>query len=549
MRDLSLFTPNEFAETLVSTKVRQTAVYVDSTSVRAILLIAMWICFCPAFAKADSVALEKKDGTVIAGEYLGMDKGVVQLKIKDKVEKHPIGEFTISAKKEIARLNRVMKAKSEKAKSDAEKAAIEAKRKKEKAANQLVFPPDWVTLVYERMVFDRRGKDNADGYVHLMSKLLRKVIDQRHFKETKRLLLEEHKLLECDGRYTKNEKALGYRIGKKFVEDSFVPIEITNPVIRKRIKKTERPEKKQRRRLIQQLTTDLKRIQLDDISNTDIARLAKERLEMGKVESWQRANQQYRESLTRLREGHIRCCSDEYGRVHTNVTSLKSEFRNLITIDGKRMFGIDIKNSQPLFLTIYLSTLLSTNKYHHILSYSLMIMESSFPDEVKRFTETVSSGRFYEFLQERLYEDADRDTVKNKFMTFAFDEDRPCAVRRIIREEFPLILQEIQRIKMTNYRNLARMLQREESSFVIDTVCKRLKKEFPEIPLITIHDSILTTEGNENVVRQVMEQEFGNLGVKASLKEEQYDKPETLTGIDSFGESAEGASQMSILTF
>ena len=45
-------------------------------------------------------------------------------------------------------------------------------------------------------------------------------------------------------------------------------------------------------------------------------------------------------------------------------------------------------------------------------------------------------------------------------------------------------------------------------------------RERPGLFIATIHDSILTTEGDEQYVRQVMLEEFGRLGVSPNVKVE-----------------------------
>jgi len=35
------------------------------------------------------------------------------------------------------------------------------------------------------------------------------------------------------------------------------------------------------------------------------------------------------------------------GRLHTNLTNLKSDLRNYLTYDGKTLVAVDIRNSQP----------------------------------------------------------------------------------------------------------------------------------------------------------------------------------------------------------
>ena len=74
------------------------------------------------------------------------------------------------------------------------------------------------------------------------------------------------------------------------------------------------------------------------------------------------------------------------------------------------------------------------------------------------------------------------------------------------------LIKEIQ----SNY--LPIILQRIESFLILDVICKKISFMHPHIPLFTIHDSILTTQGNEAIVEEIMAREIQNwTGHKASF--------------------------------
>jgi len=52
------------------------------------------------------------------------------------------------------------------------------------------------------------------------------------------------------------------------------------------------------------------------------------------------------------------------------------------------------------------------------------------------------------------------------------------------------------------------LLQQIESHLVLQVITKRIARERPTMPLFTIHDSIVTTEGNENYVQEIIIQEM-----------------------------------------
>ena len=101
-------------------------------------------------------------------------------------------------------------------------------------------------------------------------------------------------------------------------------------------------------------------------------------------------------SIDSIDKKHIFYHFDEYGRMHTNYTILKSYVRkNYIFIDDDDVSEIDIPNSQPLFLTkLILNS--NTNWINK--------------DELNLFTELTTNGCFYEYLTQNL--NIDRGVAK-----------------------------------------------------------------------------------------------------------------------------------------
>ena len=71
--------------------------------------------------------------------------------------------------------------------------------------------------------------------------------------------------------------------------------------------------------------------------------------------------------------------------------------------------------------------------------------------------------------------------------------------------------------KRKDHGFLPRLMQNIEANFVINTVCRRLMKEYPEAPVLTLHDCLLTTESHADLVARVMREEFDRLGLEPSL--------------------------------
>lgn len=79
-------------------------------------------------------------------------------------------------------------------------------------------------------------------------------------------------------------------------------------------------------------------------------------------------------------------------------------------------------------------------------------------------------------------------------------------------------------IKLCDHTALAHILQRIEIMVMIQKVAVRISKDRPELPIFTIHDSIVTTVGNEEYVSTVIKEEVLKLtGLTALLGMEYWE--------------------------
>ena len=94
-------------------------------------------------------------------------------------------------------------------------------------------------------------------------------------------------------------------------------------------------------------------------------------------------------------------------------------------------------------------------------------------------------------------------------------------------------------IKKLDKTNLPRLLQRIESHLILLVISKRISRERPDLPIFTIHDSIVTTEGNEDYVQQVMAEELEKaIGFSQKFSIEEWDTAllKFRDGADFYGE-------------
>jgi hypothetical protein len=200
-------------------------------------------------------------------------------------------------------------------------------------------------------------------------------------------------------------------------------------------------------------------------------------------------------SVDCINDKHIFYHFDDYGRMHTNYTILKSFIRkNCLLIDGEETCEIDIPNSQPLFLT------------------KIIDMDSNLVDqkELLLFKKLTISGTYYQYVMNQLGE-SNKKRVKE--MTYKVLFGRNIATSKVdkdFKKLFPTIHQFIKNYKKENgdYRVLAYDLQKAESDLVFNTVIKKVMQFYPEIKLITIHDSIVIPRKYKEEVNQIFEIEL-----------------------------------------
>ena len=93
-------------------------------------------------------------------------------------------------------------------------------------------------------------------------------------------------------------------------------------------------------------------------------------------------------SVECINDKHIFYHFDNYGRMHTNFTILKAFIRkNCLLIDGEETFEIDIKNSQPLFLTKLIQD--SESKWVNA-------------DELSLFRDLTINGNYYQYVMDSI---------------------------------------------------------------------------------------------------------------------------------------------------
>jgi len=203
-------------------------------------------------------------------------------------------------------------------------------------------------------------------------------------------------------------------------------------------------------------------------------------------------------SIENINEKNIYFNFDDYGRFHTNYTILKKEIRNeFLSIKNEIVSEVDISNSQPLFFAVMLKKALP-----------------EINGDTKRYFELVKNGLLYDDIIHNSTIQS-RSEAKEMIYKVLFGDNKKAnrRVNKVFRNLYPSVYEYILEFKdqRKNYKELSHELQKMESEFIFNTVVKDIFKNYPEIILFTVHDSIIFPKSYEERVRAIFNKHFQNL--------------------------------------
>ena len=396
----------------------------------------------------------------------------------------------------------------------------------------------WIinTLVEQYYHWQRK----EDGWVHLKSSYWGKVVTHDLLKIKKTLL--DSGIMTTNNRYIEGKESIGYWFGEQYdIDNKALWTEYNGRAWKDHIVGNERLSKKMSdfrdgrfekdSKVLKHLNSWLRQL---DFSYAQALGHLKQLEELNQLKS-DESYEHNEMAICKLRDRQWEFSHDWLGRVHTNLTRLHKQMRRYLKIGNQRLYNVDIKNSQPLFLCTVIS--------RWIREYE---PEQWVDPTTQEFIEICESGKFYESMMHRL-DITDRDAMKKLMYKHVFfgpirtepykpkdqnDEDA-MAKYKTLREDYiefveisemfkthhPQVWKIIYDIKggeHGQYENLAHMLQRAESSFVIDTICHKIMTDKPDVPILTIHDSIMTTYHDTDYVRRLLVDGLKKLGLNVS---------------------------------
>jgi hypothetical protein len=207
--------------------------------------------------------------------------------------------------------------------------------------------------------------------------------------------------------------------------------------------------------------------------------------------------------VEKIRSGelYIKVNTTNY-RYDTNFTHLPSELFAFLRIDGYPLVELDITNSQPFFAATLFDMRQDVERVmRKYLGDSLTMYTKSLKlsvcEDVRLYTSLVCSGKFYDYMGKLFMDNGiifeTRKELKDLIFGSFFDKAHAYHYKKevaLFRKAFPNVYRLFYLIKKKEYNRLAILLQRIESHIMLDLVVPRIKNEFPELDLLTKHDSI-----------------------------------------------------------
>lgn len=367
-------------------------------------------------------------------------------------------------------------------------------------------------MIYRSSIFRKEDKDYSNEFIDIPEYYFSDLIQKHISLKNAKLLLLESSIIESDGIYSKlGGKALGWRFNENCLS-KLISVDIESKPISKRIIKN----KNERNNLVNENLHSYRNYFIDtfkidyesaikylndwyNYSILDININFNNGLSPEYIKIINKYNHIFI-SLSAINDGDLYFRKNSTnGRIDTNLTSLKSEYKKFI-ISDKDLYQIDIMNSQPFILYLYLNVLLSSNYLSNIEK-----------NELDKYGDWTSSGLFYEMFEREYFKKTGktltRKVIKDMMFCIFYSKNGSYTKEKMIfKMVFPFIMGKIEKEKEGKHNEFAIKLQKIESKICIDIICKDLENE--DIEYYTIHDAWLVDKRDVKKVTDIIYKNF-----------------------------------------
>ncbi|CAI9682468.1 hypothetical protein [Elizabethkingia anophelis] len=410
----------------------------------------------------------------------------------------------------------------------------------------------FLSLILSVPAKDRKLEINSDQYVHLNSTILEGY--HREYSKYFKYFLGNG-ILEKKNYSTTSQRSNSYRFSVGLIPDSvdLVAIDITSLA-----------DRVHRGKFIIENTSITPKLKCDHLIKWLNPKLtidknsALEVIKSGVIDKTQCLYYTY--AIEKLCTGNFYATRklEADNRLHTNLTNLPKALRPFLRYGGEKLYSRDICTSQPFFLVylieyIYLYRDIPCKDSINLPIYTLMLEElcnclltEGFREDYEKLKDWVLYGDIYNELGDLLFPDQDiekvtvkefskvegfyvdvkykskRDAMKVITLTIFYSalKTKNPQIKKF-KQLFPNFYKLLSLFKQDDYKSFSKILQHIEANCIIDYVTKKLSIDYPQMPLYTIHDSIMTTESYRAILDTEMPKLISEycLGLKPQIKD------------------------------
>lgn len=346
-----------------------------------------------------------------------------------------------------------------------------------------------------------------------------------------------------------------FSLSKQYTLDKLICFEIKDKLLLKKFDDNGRDEYDKKRRMF----CEIKRPHLVKFFDEKLTIKAREAHdEIKYLNKDEQSKRKYATNMVMINEFHaqewkysMKVKSDN--RLHSNLTRSPKALRKHILYDGEHIYGVDLKTSQPFFLCVLIKAILKKDKglleqikATHVLCDKTI--EELFNidldrEELIEFVQSVLKKDFYNEFEKKLsidYDDSgfpyrivsnfsskDKTRRKGKFeekkeptrkVSFETSRDLVKAVvmeifyskpntrikeAKVFREAYPSVSKIFKCLDECKVK-FSYLLQYVEAYVLLDYTAKKIHEDYPEMPLFSIHDALVTNEPWKDILEEEM---------------------------------------------
>lgn len=400
-----------------------------------------------------------------------------------------------------------------------------------------------------------RQIDNVGNSIRLSSKRLRQI--NYRYSEYLQFLISYGFIIKIKNYSTDNKTCNSYKIGEPYIDMELITYVITNKFLLKRFDKNGFTESQNDK---MNIVLELRPHLISGFNNSLVidSKSAKQEILLYLEDDYNKyrsASQMLLEWENRAWNYSIKPNSDN--RLHSTLTRTNKILRKHITYDGVPLGEVDLKTSQPYFLMAILNGILKGDKdYLKDLGVLKVVGEEVLcnllnldidVENVSLFTHMILNRDLYEELTSiipidyennkafrmvwpdgqygvpkirKLY-DSERDLMKEIVLEVLNGSVKSRKTEVVaFKKLFPCVDKLLNCLDQGGVK-VFNLLSYVEAYCLLDIVAEYITAEYEEIPLLSIHDSLVTIENYLPIIKREMEYVLENItGYKPNLKVE-----------------------------